>query len=92
MTAIFELLRSGQWGISHGLANFVVLAPLWYYSARRLPVLVVGAAITGWWFHREHRARKTLDVTEWYLDSQLDFLVPLAVWIAFLALRPRQEA
>lgn len=76
-------------GIAHGLftAGFMVLA--WMLIPSYYAVGIVGALCVVYYYQREAKARKTLDIRRWYTDSQLDAITPavVALLIAYLYYR-----
>ena len=74
-------------GIAHGLTAAAVMLLVWRFLPMYYAVAIAGVALSAWYFWREYRARKMLDIRQWYTDSQWDFITPLLVAIAISAAR-----
>lgn len=77
-----------MYGISHGLITAAALGAAWFFP---WPVyLLVGIAAAYAYWDRESEARKrdgTPKFRDWYLDSQMDAVVPVIVVIVGFWLR-----
>ena len=76
---IFDFIKDGEWGISHGLLSAGVIAVAWFLIPNYYTVAVAAILSAFYWTQREAKARKTWDIREWYTDSQLDAIVPIIV-------------
>ena len=81
---MIKRIIEGEWGISHGVITALAGVITWYTVAwvHAAPLVVVGMAY--YWVQREAKARRTWDISTWYLDSQLDAIVPSMVAVVFL--------
>lgn len=76
---MIDFIKSGKWGISHGLISASIIALVWVATCS-MPAIVAASVLTAfYWARREAVARKTWDIRTWYLDSKLDAIVPIIV-------------
>lgn len=76
---MIDFIKSGKWGISHGLISSAVIGATWFLTASPIAVILISVLTAAYWTRREAVARRTWNVTTWYLDSQLDAAVPIVV-------------
>jgi len=76
---LLERIIAGEWDISHGLISTGIIAGEWAFVPSYYAVALVSVATAVYWAQREAIARGTWDIRDWYLDSQLDAIVPILV-------------
>jgi len=76
---LLERIVAGEWGVGHGLISAGIIAAVWVFVPSYYAVALVSVATAVYWARREAVARETWDIRDWYLDSQLDAIVPILV-------------
>ena len=74
-------------GTAHGLIMLVVLTVVWWSMSWFYSVGVVGVIGSGYYYYREAKARETLDIRQWYTDSQFDAITPAVVSFTIVLMR-----
>lgn len=74
--SLTEKFIDGEWGASHAAITAGVAGGVWAATGNADYTVGASWASAAYFFLREKKARKTWNVKKWYLDSQLDALMP----------------
>lgn len=86
MLKLWNTFIAGTYGISHGTISLAIIVAAWALTYSYLAVVIAAVGTAYYWARREAKARGTWTISEWYLDSQLDAIVPGLVSLAAIVM------